>query len=327
MFTPTSPISGMLQLSKYPEEFALELFSVDRIIFRASDVFNLDGLVDSDSLDRLDNCHVYFLTKRPRLSLVPNSVQMSADAVSFEAEWRIKGLQQRGTLSLPREALDGDEHSFAVSPFPHRELISYGVDGKEIMGTLFANSVHLFENLPSEVRDLEVVYIGKGLRNSARDRLKHHETLQKILGDISSNEPDDEVFVVAHAFDYRKPVMVITNVPIEITGDQALARRKKAVEYRPSLDEQVSLVEATCISYFQTSKYNTHYLDFPKRHHRVLRPVYAADFAILSVQVDHERIGGQKLFSQRIPAASNHLALVDFRAREGRPPLSGFRSG
>ena len=316
----------MLTVAKYPEEFVLEFFTVDRFIFRASDVFKLENHSNEELLDRLDNCHVYFLTKRPRLSLVPNTVQVSTDTVSLDAEWKIKGVKQRDTLKLPRDALHEAEHSFAVSPFPHRELVSYDADGQAIVSTLFATSVHLFENLPSEARDLEVVYIGKGLRNSARDRLLHHETLQKILGDLNSNGPDDEAFVVTHAFNYRKPVMVMRGIPAEITGSQVLVRRKKVADYRPSLEEQVSLVEATCISYFQTSKYNNHYLDFPKRHHRVMRAVYDADFAFLTVQVDHEKIGGQRLFSQAVPPASDHLALIDFRAREDRPSVSGFRA-
>jgi hypothetical protein len=54
-------------------EFALEFFSVDRFIFRASDVFKLDEHSNQKFLDRLANCHVYFHTKRPRLSLVPDS--------------------------------------------------------------------------------------------------------------------------------------------------------------------------------------------------------------------------------------------------------------
>jgi len=45
--------------------------------------------------------------------------------------------------------------------------------------------------------------------------------------------------VVAHAFDYRKPYLLMRGMPVEITGDQALARHRKAAAYRPSLEEQV----------------------------------------------------------------------------------------
>src|SRR4051812_39442655 len=127
----------MLQIAKYPEEFVLEFFSVDRFIFRASDVFKLEDHTSRKMLDRLDHCHVYFLTKRPRLSLVPNTVHVSTDRISFEAEWKIKGIPQRDTLKLPRDELHDAEHSFAVSSFPHRELVSYDAGGQAIMSTLF----------------------------------------------------------------------------------------------------------------------------------------------------------------------------------------------
>src|ERR1700686_4114779 len=102
----------MLQIAKYAEEFALEFFSVDRFIFRASDVFRLDDHSNQESLDRLDSCHVYFLTKRPRLSLVPRTVQVSTDTVSFDAEWNVRGVRQQETLRIARDAFDAAEHSF-----------------------------------------------------------------------------------------------------------------------------------------------------------------------------------------------------------------------
>jgi hypothetical protein len=141
---------------------------------------------------------------------------------------------------------------------------------------------------------------------------------ERILGDIGSEDPGNEACVVAHAFDYRKPYLLMRGMPVEITGDQALARHRKAAAYRPSLEEQVSLIEAASISYFQTSKYNNHYLDFPRRHHRVLRPVYDADFAFLSVQCRSREDRGQRLYSQKIPPASYYLAFIDFRTGRAR---------
>jgi hypothetical protein len=62
---------------------------------------------------------------------------------------------------------------------------------------------------------------------------------ERILGDIGSEDPGNEACVVAHAFDYRKPYLLMRGMPVEITGDQALARHRKAAAYRPSLEEQV----------------------------------------------------------------------------------------
>ena len=62
---------------------------------------------------------------------------------------------------------------------------------------------------------------------------------ERILGDIGSEDPGNEACVVAHAFDYRKPYLLMRGMPVEITGDQALARHRKAAAYWPSLEEQV----------------------------------------------------------------------------------------
>jgi hypothetical protein len=95
-------------------------------------------------------------------------------------------------------------------------------------------------------------------------------------------------------------------------------RRKRVMAYRPSLDERVALIEACCISYFRPSKYNTHYLDFPGHHYRILDPVYAADFAQLVVALDNTNIGSQRMYSARVEPAAVHCILVDLRRLEGK---------
>jgi len=246
---------------------------------------------------------------------VPHSVDISTDTVSFGAEWHIKGVRKQETLSIPRNSFDEAEHSFAVSPYPHRELVSYDARGRlswrrslpvpftssRTCRAKFATSSRLHRQGTAQLRERPATSSRDGCRESSATS--------------APKDPGNEAFVVAHAFDYRKPYLLMRGMPVEITGDQALARHRKAAAYRPSLEEQVSLIEAASISYFQTSKYNNHYLDFPRRHHRVLRPVYDADFAFLSVQVDHEKIGGQRLYSQKIPPASDHLAFTSISGR------------
>jgi hypothetical protein len=180
-------------IPKYSEEFILTFKSVDRFIFRASDIWAIDDHVASESRARLDRCHIYALCKRPRLSLVPNTLQFGTDRVSFEVECRVEGVPHKAGFSIGREAFFPDEHAFEVSAYPHRELISRDKDGQVIVETLPATFAHLIPGLPEKARDLEVMYIGKGLSQSAQDRLKSHETLQRVLGDINSHDPDAEV--------------------------------------------------------------------------------------------------------------------------------------
>ena len=80
----------------------------------------------------------------------------------------------------------------------------------------------------------------------------------------------------------------------------------------------MALIEASCISYIRPGQYDTHYLDFPSRAHKIFDPVYAADFSQIIVQLDNTNIGGQRLFSRDVPAASVHYIVVDLRRLEGK---------
>jgi hypothetical protein len=244
-------------IPKYSTEFFLTFRSVDRFVFRASDVWALDHHVAKESRERLDNCHLYMLCKRPRLSLVPGTLEFGSDRVSFQVECKIGGALHRASFNVAREAFISEERTFEISAYPHRDLVSRDQHGQIIVETLPATFAHLIRELPDEARDLEVMYIGKGLSKSAHDRLKQHETLQRILGDINSHDPDAEAFVLVYAFKYTKDLTAFSNLPVEIAGEAAKQHRRRAMDYRPSLEERVALVEATCIGHFQPNRYNT----------------------------------------------------------------------
>jgi hypothetical protein len=302
---------------RYPTEFLLEFRSVDRFLFRVADLRVLNDHARAESLERLDHCHIYLLGKRPRLSAVPGTLCVTDNAVAMDVEYRVRDRIGRASFSVPRARFSPEEVSFAISAYPHRELLSRNAGGEVIVETILANFVHLMPEVPNEAKDLEVVYVGKGIRRSARDRLRHHKTLQEILADLGSNEPDQEVFALVYAFDFRKDAYWLTGTP-EILGAPVKERRKRAMAYKPSLEERVALIEACCISYFRPTKYNTHYLDFPAGHYRVLDPVYAADFAQLVIQVDNTNIGNQRIYSASIEPAAVHLIVVDLRRLEGK---------
>ena len=201
--------------------------------------------------------------------------------------------------------------------YPHRTLVSRDANGHVAVESLLANFVHLMPEVPCEAKDLEVIYVGKGLRKSARDRLMNHERLQQILAKLQSDAPDDEVFGLVYAFDFRKPALLLAGAT-EIQGEPVKERRRRATAYKPGLEERVALIEACCIVYFRPSPYNTHYLDFPDRKHKMLDPIYNADFAGIVVQLDNTNIGGQRIYSSNVAAASTHYIIVDFRRLEGK---------
>src|SRR5262245_13672660 len=115
---------------KYSEEFILDFNSLDRFIYRVSDVRTLDSYVTQEIMDRLAKCHIYLLCKRPRLSLVPGSLETLDDRVCFAVEYKIEGQRHQARVEITRAAFLPQELSFETSPYPHRELISRDATGR-----------------------------------------------------------------------------------------------------------------------------------------------------------------------------------------------------
>jgi len=306
------------QVPKYPAEFILDFRSVDRFLYRVADL-ELTGQLSEELQNRVNGCHVYIVGKRPRISIVPESITVTSSAVSLQVEYKLDASKHQASFDIPRRLFQPEECTFDCSPYPHRELISRNASGEVIASTLLANFGHLMPAVHQKAKDLEVLYIGKGLHESAQDRLENHATLQKILADINSNQPDNEIFVLVYAFDFRKnAIAFVSGFSPEITGDVAKRRREKVMDYRPSLDDQISLIEASCISYFQPTEYNRHYLGFPNTEPKMLSAVCDADFAAITVQLDNTNIGNLRTYSSKVKPESTHYIVVDFRRLEGK---------
>lgn len=312
---------------KYQTEVYLEYRSVDRFLFRASDLSALNDLLSDESRYRVDQCHIYLIAKRPRLSIVPGSLKRRGSELRLQVEFRHDGKPQRQAVVLPADVLAEPGETLEIAPYPHRELLTKAADGKLMGTTLLANLAHVL-GLPPVASDLEVVYIGKGLRDSARDRLRAHSTLQEILAKAGSDDPDAEVFLIVHAFAPTKPALKFPDdMTPEITGPQARERLERAIRVKLAKTDQVALIEAACIAYFQTSRYNSHYLNFPDKETDALRKIRPGDYAAICVQLDHTNIGDLSVFSRTAPSQVTHDIVVDFRHREGRwSPVAESRS-
>jgi hypothetical protein len=99
------PAMSEMMIPKYPTEFLLEFRSADRFLYRISDLRDLSDLPYQNFLERLDNCHIYLLGKRPRLSVAPASIQATAEAVRFNVEYKLAGAICQAAINLPRSTM------------------------------------------------------------------------------------------------------------------------------------------------------------------------------------------------------------------------------
>jgi hypothetical protein len=303
-------------------EFLVVFTAVDRFIFRISDIDELDDLIPEELAARVSDCHIYMICKRPRLSLKNTAPKVTGESVVVNLEYRLAGTIHSSEAQIPRSYFTDEEVDFRVSPYPHRELLSYDKSGKYLGSTLLANDAQLFVGLPAEARDLKVLYVGKGVASKAKGRLQSHSTLQKILAQVTSNEPDDEVFILLYAFDRPKKAMIKLASPggePEVSRDAAVDHISRMRAYKPVLDAQVAIIEAALINYFQTDKYNTHYIrGFPSPKLAILKDVYHANFAGIIAEIDNANIAYQRIYSDKVAPHHFHAAKVDFRKMENR---------
>ena len=283
----------------------LDFRSIDRFLYRISDLGHLNDHIPRDLIVRLDKCHLYMICKRPRLSIVPDTIAWNNDFILLNLSCSIKGRRHEGAVKINRTAELSNATSFSASPFPHRELLALDRDGKVVGEMLFANLAHLIDSLPEFAKQLEVLYIGKGLSKNAQDRLKCHETLQKVLAEINSDDPESEVFVLVYSFDYRRSVAGVVTNKSEV--DDFLRQNRNRCN--PTLDDKVSLVEAASIAYFNTAKYNSHYINFPHTDADASRRAREFGASYIVVQIDNENIGGVQIYSQRVEPRSTHYVV------------------
>lgn len=305
--------------TKYYTSTFLRFISYDRFMFRFAD--REEALKPStDLLDRVRNCMIYLICSRPIISIIPESFKKHEGHFEFDIKFRIDNTEFTKSVKTPKEFMKNFGGKIEVSNFPHTSIHFYDKDNNLILDMLISNFVHLLEDVPSEVANHEVLYIGKGTADCAVDRLNGHTTLEKILADVLRNEPNKEVVILIYNFEIKKSA--ISNPKIgelaEIRGEEAKKHFIKIGDYKPDIDEQTKIAEALLIDYFSTSKYNTHFSKGLSLSAGIFKNIREADFDALVVELDNENIGFLNLFSKKIQPNYFHHAWLDIRKIEGR---------
>src|SRR6476659_3448131 len=102
-------------MRKYPAEFMFEFRSVDRFVFRAADLYELHKHVGKELIDRVRSCPIYLICKRPRISLVPKSIQATPDILRLQIQFKLEGHVHSKMVEIERRLLPPEEVSFEAS--------------------------------------------------------------------------------------------------------------------------------------------------------------------------------------------------------------------
>ncbi len=302
---------------KYLTEIALTLPSQGTLLVHPKDISKLDKQSE-DIRELAEDCHIYLIVKRPRLSFVPNSITWANETTYGRLSYVDNGKKKELNFTMKGEpAFD-----IVYSPHPHR-TIDLTRNG-EIIYTLPA---HLIPNLFSStdtpsVKDLEIVYVGMAYgdgNRSAKDRLKNHSTLQQVLADLSAEEPDTEALIIM--VQYAPPIAVLhfdgRDKSLDPEADRDPVEDMRKTEKLLNIKIETSLTEAGLIRYFRP-KYNEKYKNnFPSAGHSITESLYEVDFLALVVELNTGDIK-VRLFSEHRPPGYHHIASFDLHDPDER---------
>jgi hypothetical protein len=167
---------------------------------------------------------------------------------------------------------------------------------------------------------------GKDGSRQATDRLAQHETLQKVLVEISANEPHKEVWLALLSF--QEPIQIMSiegrkEVEIESTKEESDSHYQKSFGVMPSWQQQINFTEAALIKYFQPP-YNKKLRDtFPSPAHSTYSECYTLDLNTVAVEL---QTGETHLhfYSESAPASWFHIAQFPLHSIEQRKSMFDF---
>lgn len=290
---------------KFDVEHAVHMYATSNVIMPASAIYQDD--IIKKYKDQLKTCHIYLIGLVPKIDFIGAKHDGGNLVTSFEI------LSERYDL---------------IWPMPTGAKLMGGAKGPWYVVDLegrksFPNENTMRARLIGEQKityDFEVLYIGQafgedGSRN-AMDRLKKHETLQKIA-------------VQGIPAGYTLMLLMIEIVPANriITMFNPFAKDKEHGSERiaKGLDklrntteaERTTLYEASLIRYFQP-RFNKEFKNsFPSTNMKILSDCYAKDIAAVTAEICFDNIPF-RLYSPTIKPKASHIAHHDLHSDEAR---------
>lgn len=305
----------------YLSEFAINLFSAKWMMLSANE-FVTGGEIDEEISNIIDDLHIYLICKSPSLSFFKDSFEFKDGNVCGHIQYSVEGIIKKKAFKFPIQLLDGGVE-VALSKYPHREIVTLDKNGNIVRRwTAFIVSLFTcwhFEN--EDLKNLQVLYVGQAYGDSSRtpfDRLKNHSTFQKILAQTQYDSPESEIQILMFEYlPYRIINFMDGSTKNVISDFRDIERFRNVMTNHLTEHQQICLVEAGLIRYFQPP-YNLNYKDsFPNDNHKILESVYDLDFSALSVEINTEEYRFS-LFSESRAANEHHICKIELYESEKR---------
>lgn len=249
--------------------------------------------------------HIYLICRSPKILLDVTNSEISLKKITFNFYTNLNGIRKDifvSTINKSDQLITELECPYPYNTFKaFSENRMFHSEGKTnlLFRYLTAQNEIYYDEL-----NLEVLYVGQAFgKNGKRitvDRLKVHEKAQKIYYDTQNKFPDYEVWFLSLTFE---PILMTVFDPHTFYNpdlmDEDLEHQLKIESTPISFDQQITILEAALINYFDTSEFNKEYLDFPSKSHISYNEVYNLDFNSVGFELSTFSLN-TKLFSKSV---------------------------
>lgn len=310
---------------RLPTEFAINMNLHKMMILQQSE---LEYVNQQNYFDEYSPCHLYFVCKRPRLTIDPDFFEIDKNSVSLKLRVHYEDGIKEHKLNFHNNL--GTTEAKLVSEYPYSKF-KVTTDKGVWCDAKVSPFVQMFDlNFKSDFLDLEVLYIGQSYgvdgARTAPDRLKQHSTLQGIYAEAISNNPDSEIWLALASFNQINVMMMDGRTKFseeEIAEDKT---RMKHVYNRlnwEGINEQqkINFTEASLIKYFQPP-YNKVYKDtFPNPAHKTYSECYELDINSVGIEMHTTEMINCKMFSEAVEKSHYHYKKFQLHSTEERKSM------
>lgn len=314
---------------KKPSEFAINM-NLDKMMILQQSELHL--VSEMQYFDDHSPCHLYFIGKRPRVTVVENSLRLFEKY--FELTFRIqkKNDFEELVVKLENNFSTKDIELKTTYPYNMFEIYDGGTLVLNAKSTVFLQSFLTYP-YDTDFLDFEILYIGQSYgvegARTAPDRLVSHSTLQGIYSEAIINNPDSEIWIALASFEQFNLMMFDGRT--KFSEEERDNDRERFVNIYDKLNyegineqQKINFTEAALIKYFQPP-YNKIYKDsFPNPAHKTYSECYDLDINSICIELQTSDIVNCMFFSESINRSPIHMKDFQLHSTEERRSMFNF---
>lgn len=275
----------------------------------------------NNTFDRENPCHLYFVLRRPKVTIDPDSFKSRGKKTKFDLV--IHQQNGYGRIDLRGEFLKAKSKLILETEYPYNIFAIKEKDKLHMIArpSTLIDSIQVKNNINTKMLDYEVLYIGQAFgkngKRTAIERLSSHETLQKIYMHSLTQNPESDIWIMLTSFSQVSFLFALGENFVNKTvhnkkRDDLITEHffdKNGFEF--SEQQKINFTEAALIKYFEP-KYNQEFKSsFPSRNHKSYSECYKLDIRALNIELDTSEMV-RNLYTEKTGIKSYHSAMFEF---------------